>query len=452
MPNLFSIIRVLVSKLASVGRSALGRETNMIRIRLRRQGSKDQRSYQIVVFNLRKESKGRYLEKIGHFKPRTQLVIVIKEERALYWLSVGAQPDGAVRRILDHNGTWDRFLRLQAGENIDDLVREAEATRKELPSPKTNYPAPGDGESKIKAREADQLTDEASSDPIGESNQQSTGGTESDLQPIAGPSESGEHPQVTNEFTNRDDDSNLQDTDEIAGDRQPKAGPRESEARPHVTDETDDKVGANEPTSVNPVDSRDEANSVEPDELKLYSNLNRLGKTKLNDEFVPPLPLSDPDFRRRRKQAELNESIANEPELVERTRPVLTRRVEWEGKDPATREFLKQQYGGRCQICNYTFPKHDGEPYFEGLYIESYKKAEWLDDPANVLCLCANHSAQFLNGAREFTPDFRTQVLSYAGGKSHVLNVKLIGEDLEIRFTESHIIDLKTFVEVSENA
>ena len=390
----------------------------MIKIRLHREGSKGQHSYRIVVFNLRKESKGRYLEKIGHFKPRTQTVINIKEGRALYWLSVGAQPDGAVRRILDHTGTWDRFLRLRAGENIDDLVREAEDTRKELPSPKTNYPAPDDGESKIKTQESDQ-------------------------------SESEEQPQVTKEYTDRDDVSNLQTTDEIVADRQPKVATGESEMRPRVTDESDDKVGANERTSVNPVDSRDEANSVEPDELKLYSNLNRLGKTKLNDEFVPPLPLSNPDFRRRRKQEALKESMANEPELVERTRQVLKKK--WDGKDPATREFLKQQYGGRCQICNYTFPKHDGEPYFEGLYIESYKKAEWLDDPANVLCLCANHCVQFLNGAREFTPDFRTQVLSYAGGKFHVLNVKLIGEDLEIRFSQSHIIDLKAIVEVSEN-
>ena len=199
-----------------------------------------------------------------------------------------------------------------------------------------------------------------------------------------------------------------------------------------------------------PVDTRDGANSVEIESLKLYSNLNRPGKIKLNDEFAPPRPLPNPSFRRRRKQEELEESIANEPELVERSRLVLAKK--WDGKNPDTREFLKQQYGGRCQICNYTFPKHDGEPYFEGLYIESYKKAEWLDDPANVLCLCANHSAQFLNGAREFIPDFRTQVLSYAGGEFHVLNVKLIGEDLGIRFTESHIIDLRTFVEVSENA
>ncbi|MCY4145347.1 MAG: 30S ribosomal protein S16 [Chloroflexi bacterium] len=130
----------------------------MVRIRLRRQGLKRQPTYRIVVIDQRKARNGSYLEHIGHCNPRTQPATeIIAEDRALYWLSVGAQPSDAVRRLLAHTGTWARFERLRAGENIEDLVREAEATRPPLPSPKTNYPAPGDGESKIKAREAARL-------------------------------------------------------------------------------------------------------------------------------------------------------------------------------------------------------------------------------------------------------------------------------------------------------
>ncbi len=133
----------------------------MVRIRLRRQGLKRQPTYRIVVTDQRKARNGSYLENIGYYNPRTRPATeVIAEDRALYWLSVGAQPSDAVRRLLDHTGTWERFQRLRAGESLDDLVKEAESQQTELPSPKTNYPAPGDGESKIKAREAARLASE----------------------------------------------------------------------------------------------------------------------------------------------------------------------------------------------------------------------------------------------------------------------------------------------------
>lgn len=133
----------------------------MVRIRLRRQGLKRQPTYRIVVTDQRKARNGSYLENIGHYNPRTRPATeVIAEDRALYWLSVGAQPSDAVRRLLEHTGTWQRFQRLRAGETMADLVMEAESNQKELPSPRTNYPAPGDGESKIKAREAARIASE----------------------------------------------------------------------------------------------------------------------------------------------------------------------------------------------------------------------------------------------------------------------------------------------------
>jgi len=135
----------------------------MVRIRLRRQGLKRQPTYRIVVTDQHRARNGRYLENIGYYNPRTRPATeVIAEDRALYWLSVGAQPSDAVRRLLDHTGTWERFQRLRAGESLEDLVKEAESQQSELPSPKTNYPAPGDGESKIKAREAARLASEKS--------------------------------------------------------------------------------------------------------------------------------------------------------------------------------------------------------------------------------------------------------------------------------------------------
>ncbi|MEW6579070.1 MAG: 30S ribosomal protein S16 [Chloroflexota bacterium] len=117
----------------------------MVRIRLRRVGRKKQPSYRVVVTDSRSPRDGRYIEIIGFYNPRTEpATMTLKEERALYWLSVGAQPSDAVRRILDKLGTLARYERLTKGEALEVLVAEAEAaaSASEPVSPKTRRPAP----------------------------------------------------------------------------------------------------------------------------------------------------------------------------------------------------------------------------------------------------------------------------------------------------------------------
>jgi small subunit ribosomal protein S16 len=116
----------------------------MVRIRLRRVGSKRQPSYRIVVADSRSPRDGRYIEIIGFYNPRTEpATMTIDEGRALYWLSNGAQPSETVDYILKTLGTLDRLARLKAGEELEKLVTEAEAAvaAKAPISPKTRYPA-----------------------------------------------------------------------------------------------------------------------------------------------------------------------------------------------------------------------------------------------------------------------------------------------------------------------
>lgn len=97
----------------------------MLRIRLSRTGKKRQPSYRVVVAEKEAKRDGRVVERIGYYNPRTEPVeYKIEEERALYWLSVGAQPSDAVRLLLVKQGTFDRLARLRAGESIDALVAE----------------------------------------------------------------------------------------------------------------------------------------------------------------------------------------------------------------------------------------------------------------------------------------------------------------------------------------
>jgi small subunit ribosomal protein S16 len=123
----------------------------MVRIRLTRVGLKKQPSYRIVVSDSRSPRDGKYIEIIGHYNPRTRpSTEVVQEDRALYWLSVGAQPSDAVAGIFRRNGTTARYARLRAGEPAEALVAEAVANAAPLPSPRTRYPSPAAGEGTMK--------------------------------------------------------------------------------------------------------------------------------------------------------------------------------------------------------------------------------------------------------------------------------------------------------------
>ena len=94
----------------------------MVRIRLCRVGAKKQPSYRVVVADQRAPRDGRFIEIIGHYNPRTDPpTVVIKEDRALYWLSKGAQPSDPVVRMLRNKGIMAKHL---AGEGAGDEIAE----------------------------------------------------------------------------------------------------------------------------------------------------------------------------------------------------------------------------------------------------------------------------------------------------------------------------------------
>lgn len=107
----------------------------MLRIRLSRTGKKRQPSYRVVVAEKEAKRDGRVVERIGHYNPLTNPAeFKIDEDRALYWLSVGAQPSDAVRVLLNKQGTFDRLTRLHAGESREALVAEFKGVEVEAPA------------------------------------------------------------------------------------------------------------------------------------------------------------------------------------------------------------------------------------------------------------------------------------------------------------------------------
>ncbi|MDY7040884.1 MAG: 30S ribosomal protein S16 [Chloroflexota bacterium] len=100
----------------------------MVRIRLRRVGAKKQPSYRVVVADSRSPRDGRFIENIGFYNPRTEPPTVeINGERALYWLSQGAQPSDAVARLLDKQGILPKPTQTEADADPAAEVVEVEA-------------------------------------------------------------------------------------------------------------------------------------------------------------------------------------------------------------------------------------------------------------------------------------------------------------------------------------
>jgi small subunit ribosomal protein S16 len=81
----------------------------LLRIRLSRIGKRKQPSYRIVVTDRRNPREGAHLEIIGHYNPLTNpATITLKEDRAIHWLQVGAQPSDTAAKILSRSGIMEQ--------------------------------------------------------------------------------------------------------------------------------------------------------------------------------------------------------------------------------------------------------------------------------------------------------------------------------------------------------
>lgn len=77
----------------------------MLKIRLNRTGARKKPSYRIVVAEATAPRDGKYIEIIGTYDPLTEpATIVLKEDRAKHWLSVGAQPTERVVKLMAREG------------------------------------------------------------------------------------------------------------------------------------------------------------------------------------------------------------------------------------------------------------------------------------------------------------------------------------------------------------
>jgi small subunit ribosomal protein S16 len=122
------------------------------RIRLRRMGSNKRPFYRVVVADQRAPRDGRFIEAIGKYHPLNDpSLIEIDQERALYWLRVGAQPSNQVRNLMSKIGIWDVFVAerpsaaiVPRGERIEKekLSKKARAKAVEAAEAPVEEPTP----------------------------------------------------------------------------------------------------------------------------------------------------------------------------------------------------------------------------------------------------------------------------------------------------------------------
>ncbi len=80
----------------------------MVKIRLKRMGSKRNPFYRIVVADSRYPRDGRFIEEIGYYNPMTEPSDVkVKEDKAKDWMQKGAQPTDTVKRLFKNYGIID---------------------------------------------------------------------------------------------------------------------------------------------------------------------------------------------------------------------------------------------------------------------------------------------------------------------------------------------------------
>lgn len=151
----------------------------------------------------------------------------------------------------------------------------------------------------------------------------------------------------------------------------------------------------------------------------------------------------NPDRSKRKAEADLDE------EPADRKKKVIVRKEIVPNKEE--KQFLYNQYSGKCQVCSKTIVKKDGSYYFEAINLMNTAVLEekyltGLNLGWNTLCLCPNCAAEYQHGAVSLY-DFKDKVLGLRIDKSVddyiEFPIKMQGEDRILRYSPVHLFNLQ---------
>ncbi len=102
-----------------------------VKLRLRRMGKKKQPIYKMVAADSRSPRDGKFLEAVGFYNPLTNPhTLDLKEDRIMYWLSVGAQPTNTAKSLLRQKGITLKKELLSKGLDEEKVKSELENWQK----------------------------------------------------------------------------------------------------------------------------------------------------------------------------------------------------------------------------------------------------------------------------------------------------------------------------------
>lgn len=132
-----------------------------------RMGKKKHPTYRVVATDARSPRDGRFIELIGRYDPHPHpSVVEIDNERAVHWLTVGAQPSAAVRKLLEISGAWGQFRVLRGDVHVvGEPVIPEEKQRK---SKKVRQREAEEAEAAAESTEDDEGTTDSEAEPAAE--------------------------------------------------------------------------------------------------------------------------------------------------------------------------------------------------------------------------------------------------------------------------------------------
>jgi len=93
-----------------------------------RVGKKKQPTYRIVAADSRSPRDGRFIEIVGTYAPRSDpSEITVKSDKALAWLSKGAQPTETVRKLFEISGVWGEYQSTRSVKTVKVRTRPSRA-------------------------------------------------------------------------------------------------------------------------------------------------------------------------------------------------------------------------------------------------------------------------------------------------------------------------------------
>ena len=167
-------------------------------------------------------------------------------------------------------------------------------------------------------------------------------------------------------------------------------------------------------------------------------------KEARSSEYEPAAVVQNPERSKKKVEEELRE----EPE--ERKKKISIRKETKPNNEE--KQFLNNQYSGRCQVCSKRIIKKDGSFYFEAINFmdTSVLEEKYLTGFSlgwNSLCMCPNCAAEYQYGAVSLY-DFKDKVLNLTIDKSVddyiEFPIKMQGEERTLRYSPVHLFNLQT--------